>query len=54
MILSTAHRRVCCIPDNFRGCTGFDRELEVGEAIRSDALNANLNINAEDNLAIAA
>ena len=37
-----------------RGCTGFDREPEVGEAIRSHASNANLNINAEDNLAYAA
>lgn len=40
---------------SLRGCTGFDRGLEVGEAIRSYALNANLNINAEDNnLALAA
>jgi len=47
-------RLMCHAPYNFRGCTGFDRELEVGEAIRSYALNANLNINAEDNLAYAA
>ena len=52
-------RHIITIPSafahtTFRGCTGFDREPEVGEAIRSYALNANLNINAEDNLAIAA
>ena len=39
---------------SFGGCTGFDRGPEVGEAIRSRAQTANLNINAEDNLAIAA
>ena len=37
------------------GSQGFDRGLAAGEAIRRNALNPNLKINAEDNtLAYAA
>ena len=31
------------------GSQGFDRGLAAGEAIRRNALNPNLNTNAEDN-----
>ena len=37
-----------------RGSKGFDRESEDGEASRRYALNPQLKLNAEDNLAIAA
>lgn len=37
-----------------RGSKGFDGVIEVGEAIRRYALNPQLKINAEDNLAYAA
>lgn len=53
-IIKVDHIFISMWTSSLRGCTGFDRESEVGEAIRSHALNANLNINAEDNLAIAA
>lgn len=39
-----------------RGCTGFDGDFEIMEAIRRPGLRTNLglNINAEDNFALAA
>ena len=39
----------------FRACTGFDRDLEDGEAIRRQMRQiANLNLNANDNFELAA
>ena len=38
-----------------RACTGFDRDLEDGEAIRRKMRQiANLNLNANDNFELAA
>ncbi len=40
-----------------RGCTGFDRLVEYGEAVRVPGNHVNhpeINLNAENNLALAA
>ena len=44
------------IPNNLRGCNGFDGDFETRAAIRGSGttLKPGLNINAEDNLALAA
>ena len=43
------------LPDNWIwGSKGFDGEFEDGEAGRRNALNPQLKLNAEDNLAYAA
>lgn len=41
---------------NFRGCTGFDGNLEISEAIRGrdHVKTLTLNLNADEKLALAA